>query len=54
MPGVRAIKRRDLARNLARIGFEGPCSGGKQQFIVRVEMSVRIPYQRLSEVGEET
>jgi hypothetical protein len=35
MPPFGPIKRRDLIRILTMLGFEGPLSGGKHQFMVR-------------------
>ena len=43
MPPFGPISRRDLVRNLHRLGFEGPYSGGKHQFMVRGEVTLRIP-----------
>ena len=43
MPVVGPVKRRDLIRGLARLGFEGPFSGGRHQFLVRGDVTVRIP-----------
>jgi predicted RNA binding protein YcfA (HicA-like mRNA interferase family) len=43
MPAIGPVKRRDLVRFLHRLGFEGPFSGGKHQFLVRGETTIRIP-----------
>jgi hypothetical protein len=43
MPPFGPVSRRDLIRNLQRLGFDGPFSGGKHQFMIRGEVTVRIP-----------
>lgn len=35
------VGRRDLIRILSRLGFEGPYSGGKHQFMARGDVTVR-------------
>ena len=41
MPRFGPIKRRDLIRYLRRLGFEGPYSGGKHQFMSKGEILSR-------------
>jgi len=53
MPVFAPIKRRELIRALARLGFEGPYSGGKHQFMVRGEITVRVPNPHGGDVGQE-
>lgn len=43
MPPWGPIDRRDLVRGLRRLGFDGPWSGGRHQFMVRDSVTVRIP-----------
>ncbi len=43
MPHFGAVERRTLIQSLRRLGFEGPYSGGKHQFMVREDVTVRIP-----------
>lgn len=43
MPRVGPVGRRDLIRYLSRLGFEGPYSGGKHQFMARGDATVRLP-----------
>ena len=43
MPPFGPVKRRDLIRWLARLGFEGPFSGGRHQFVVRGPVTIRLP-----------
>lgn len=53
MPAWGPIKRRDLVRFLQRLGFEGPYSGGKHQFMVRNDVTVRIPNPHQGDIGRE-
>lgn len=43
MPPYGPVSRRDLVRALLRLGFEGPISGGRHQFMIRGAVTVRIP-----------
>lgn len=43
MPRFGATSRNDLVRYLRRLGFDGPFSGGKHQFMQRGERMVRLP-----------
>jgi predicted RNA binding protein YcfA (HicA-like mRNA interferase family) len=51
MPAIGPVKRRDLVRYLALLGFEGPFSGGKHQFVVRGAVTVRLPNPHESDVS---
>ncbi len=51
MPPFGPIKRRDLIRFLKRLGFEGPFSGGKHQFLVREDTTLRVPNPHRSDIG---
>ena len=53
MPRFGPIKRSELIRSLRALGFEGPFSGGKHQFMVRGEVTLRIPNPHRGEVGRE-
>jgi predicted RNA binding protein YcfA (HicA-like mRNA interferase family) len=53
MPTFGPISRRDLIRYLRQAGFEGPYSGGKHQFMVREDITVRIPNPHESDIGRE-
>lgn len=37
------IFRRELVKRLKRLGFEGPYSGGRHQFMVKETLKLRIP-----------
>lgn len=51
MPSFGPISRRDLVRALRKVGFEGPYSGGKHQFMVREEVTIRIPNPHRGDIG---
>jgi len=53
MMTVKAISRRELMRKLRALGFEGPYSGGKHQFMKKGTLKLRIPnpHQRDISVG---
>ena len=53
MPKLGPIKRKDLVLYLRKLGFEGPYSGGKHQFMIRDEVTVRIPNPHQGDVGVE-
>jgi len=43
MAGWRPLKRRDFIRKLRRLGFDGPCSGTRHQFMVFGQHRQTIP-----------
>jgi len=53
MPPFGPIKRKDLIRHLKQLGFEGPYSGGKHQFMVRGNITVRVPNPHQPDIGME-
>jgi predicted RNA binding protein YcfA (HicA-like mRNA interferase family) len=53
MPHFGPISRRDLIRFLKRFGYEGPFSGGKHQFMIKDDVTLRIPNPHHSELGKE-
>jgi len=38
-----AVSRRNLVRKFKNLGFIGPFSGGKHQFMVRGDLKIRVP-----------
>ena len=46
-----SIKRANLIARLKRLGFEGPFSGGKHQFLVRGTVRLILPNPHSSEIG---
>jgi predicted RNA binding protein YcfA (HicA-like mRNA interferase family) len=53
MPRFGPIRRRELIRYLKRLGFEGPYSGGKHQFMVKDDTTVRLPNPHQGDIGQE-
>ncbi len=53
MPAWGPISRRDLIRGLRTLGFDGPFSGGKHQFMVRADVVVAIPNPHGKDIGIE-
>lgn len=53
MPPFGPIGREDLMRSLRRLGFEGPISGGRHQYMVRATQRVGIPNPHGGVVGRE-
>lgn len=51
MPPWRPIKRRELIMGLRRLGFAGPYSGGKHQFMVRSDVALTIPIPHRGDIG---
>ena len=47
------IKRQNLVRNLKKLGFAGPFSGGKHQFMYRGDVTVVLPNPHQSDIGRE-
>ncbi|MBI3894071.1 MAG: type II toxin-antitoxin system HicA family toxin [Candidatus Wallbacteria bacterium] len=43
MPPLGPIKRRDLIASLKKLGFSGPYSGGKHEFMDREDVTMTIP-----------
>ena len=53
MPRLGPIKREELVKYLQALGFEGPYSGGKHQFMVKGLVRLRIPNLHQRDVGKE-
>ena len=53
MPPIGPVKRKDLVRYLGQLGFEGPYSGGKHQFMVKGDITIRIPNPHQADLGRE-
>jgi HicA toxin of bacterial toxin-antitoxin, len=51
MPPAGAIKRRDLIRYLRRLGYTGPYSGGKHQYMQLGDFILPIPNPHKGEIG---
>lgn len=53
MPPFGPINRRDLVRALRSLGFDGPYSGGRHEFMQRGDLVLTIPNPHASEFGRE-
>ena len=51
MPAWGPISRRKLIAALRRLGFTGPFSGGRHEFMVRGELVVTIPNPHRGDIG---
>lgn len=52
IPAFGSIKRSDLIRFLKRLGFEGPYSGGRHQYMVKDLLKVWIPNPHRGDIGK--
>ena len=53
MPQLGPIRRAELIRYLQILGFEGPLSGGKHQFMLKGVIRLRLPNPHRRDVGRE-
>ena len=53
MPPFGPIKRTDLVRYLKKAGFDGPYSGTKHQFMIRGNITVRLPNPHQGDIGKD-
>jgi predicted RNA binding protein YcfA (HicA-like mRNA interferase family) len=53
VPRLGPIKRAELIRYLQVLGFEGPYSGGKHQFMLKGMVRLHVPNPHKSDVGKE-
>ena len=53
MPRLGPVKRKDLIRHFRQLHFEGPFSGGRHQFMVKGDITVRIPNPHKDDIGKE-
>jgi predicted RNA binding protein YcfA (HicA-like mRNA interferase family) len=52
MAHIGAIKRRELIASLRQLGFSGPYSGTKHQFMQRGGSTVRLPNPHQDDIGK--
>ena len=52
MPVLGPIKRRDFIRYLKKVGFEGPFSGGKHQFMLKDKLRLTLPNPHQQEISQ--
>ncbi|HXK08992.1 MAG TPA: type II toxin-antitoxin system HicA family toxin [Vicinamibacteria bacterium] len=53
MPAFGPVRRSELVRALRSLGFEGPFSGGRHQFMIRGTVTLRIPNPHQGDIGRE-
>lgn len=53
MPRLGPIKRKDLVRYLTRLGFEGPYSGKRHQFMIRGDVTLWLPNPHEGDIGRD-
>lgn len=53
MPPLNPIKRRDLIHRLKDLGFAGPYSGGKHQYMVKAQIKLAIPNPHQGDIGPD-
>lgn len=53
MPPFGPVKRKDLLRYLRQLGFEGPYSGGKHPFMLKGDITIRVPNPHQADIGKE-
>ena len=51
MPPFGPVKRRDLIAALRKLGFTGPCSGGKHEFMLKEKLVLTIPNPHGGDIG---
>lgn len=51
MPEIRPIKRNDLIHYLVILGFHGPYSGGKHQFMIKDKLRLTLPNPHQGDIG---
>ncbi len=52
MPAFGPIQRKDLIGYLKQLGFDGPYSGGKHQFMVKATLRLTIPNPHQGEISK--
>jgi predicted RNA binding protein YcfA (HicA-like mRNA interferase family) len=53
VPRFGSLSRKDLIRCLRQLGFDGPYSGGKHQFMLKGDLMLRIPNPHQGDIGKE-
>jgi predicted RNA binding protein YcfA (HicA-like mRNA interferase family) len=53
MPAFGPVKRSDLIRGLRQLGYTGPYSGGKHQFMLREDKTLTLPNPHQTDIGRE-
>jgi predicted RNA binding protein YcfA (HicA-like mRNA interferase family) len=45
------ISRKELIRKFRALGYQGPFSGGKHQFMIKEKQKIRIPNPHAGDIG---
>ncbi len=53
MTRIVPVSRRELIQRLRRLGFEGPFTGGRHEFMVRREVRVVVPNPHRQEISTD-
>jgi predicted RNA binding protein YcfA (HicA-like mRNA interferase family) len=53
MPAFGPIRRRDLIVVLRKLGFSGPFSGGRHEFMRRADLVLTIPNPHRGDIGRD-
>ncbi len=53
MPRFGPIKRKDLINYLRQVAFAGPYSGGRHQFMVKENLTLRIPNPHQGDISKD-
>ncbi|MBA2449563.1 MAG: type II toxin-antitoxin system HicA family toxin [Chloroflexi bacterium] len=53
MPPLGPIRRNDLIRYFREFGFDGPYSGGRHQFMVKGDVTVRLPNPHQGDISRD-
>jgi predicted RNA binding protein YcfA (HicA-like mRNA interferase family) len=53
MPPFGPVPRADLVRALRSLGFAGPFSGGRHEFMIRGDVTLRIPNPHQGDIGKD-
>ena len=51
MPKLGPVSRRDFLRRMNLLGFQGPFSGGKHQYLVRGDVRLAVPNPHQGDIG---
>jgi len=53
VPRLAPVRRDELIKYLRALGFEGPYSGRRHQFMIKGEVRLRIPNPHQTDIGRE-
>ncbi|HEX8219246.1 MAG TPA: type II toxin-antitoxin system HicA family toxin [Chloroflexia bacterium] len=53
MPRFGPIGRDDLIRYMRQLGFEGPYSGGRHPFMIKGDITIRVPNPHRADIGRD-